>query len=428
MKIDERIQALLIYLDEQGYETYLVGGAVRDALLNYPIHDYDILTKAPFAVVQSFFPNDCWVSFRKGNTVRLACATLSLDVCFLEEDLIAHLKKRDFTINTILYHPTKGYIDWLGGRMDLVNQQIRPADTAEVVLDRDPIRILRAIRFQAELNFSLDPVLKEVLFLKKDRLLTVSKERIQQELNRILLSEKPSGVLKEFLPVFATFLPPLDQTLDFPQENPYHSYSVLDHILKVVDATPPQLVLRLAALFHDIEKPACYSKDEKGIAHFYGHDRLSSQTAFCRLTDLRYPKRIISSVVRLIAYHDDRPASDDLSLRTFLYRFGTKDLDLLFLLKKADIIGQNPALQYRLCSLVEIHRRLRHFIETKQYVTKKDLAIKGEDLLRLGFCGKAIGQLLEELRKKVCLNELSNQKEVLWQEAKTYKKADVRFG
>lgn len=85
----------------------------------------------------------------------------------MEEDLIAHLKKRDFTINTILYHPTKGYIDWLGGRMDLVNQQIRPADVAEVVLDRDPIRILRAIRFQAELNFSLDPVLKEALFLKK---------------------------------------------------------------------------------------------------------------------------------------------------------------------------------------------------------------------------------------------------------------------
>lgn len=430
--LPKTVETIIQRLEESGYSAYVVGGCVRDSLMGRVPHDFDICTNAlPERVMQIFSDLTCVPTGLQHGTVTVVWEKEPFEittyrtegeyrdsrhpdrvsfVATIEEDL----SRRDFTVNAMAYHPVRGLVDPFGGKEDLSRRVLRCVGDPEKRFTEDALRILRGLRFAACYGFSLEETTAAAIIKLAPRLHFVAAERIREELDRLLMGKYAGSVLLPYRSVFAEILPELKPTFDFEQHNPHHHLDVYGHTVQAVVSGEERLPVRLALLLHDIGKPRCFSRDEKGIGHFYGHASVSAAMAEDILNRLRYDRRTVERVCLLIRYHDGVILPEEPRIKRWLSRFGEEFLRQLLLVKAGDNLGQPPSLAaQRLKELSELHRIIDRVLEKEDCFSLRDLAINGNDLLDMGYTGKRIGEGLQWALEAVMDGRLENERDVL---------------
>ena len=423
--VPKQVLFIIDRLQEHGYEAYAVGGCVRDMLLGREPHDWDITTSAKPEQVKAVFKRTIDTGIQHGTVtvmvdhIGFEVTTYRIDGEYLDgrhpkevvftPELREDLKRRDFTINAMAYNPNEGIIDLFGGKDDLEAGIIRCVGRAEDRFHEDVLRIMRAVRFAAQLGFEIEEETWNAIIRVAPDLKKISAERIQAELTKLLLSPNPGHFRKLYESgITAVILPEFDRTMDCEQNCPYHCYTVGEH-------TPDKLPLRLAAVLHDLGKPICKTVDEEGNAHFMGHPEVSRDIARKVMKRLKYDNHNLDITCRLVACHDYRIQHTDRAVRRAIYKIGPDIFPDALALMRADAQGKNAqtkeeALQH-LDAIEEIYRKI---LVAEQCVSMKTLAVSGKDLMEAGMKpGKEMGEVLNQLLMHVLDYPEDNQKEVL---------------
>lgn len=415
-KFPNQVLTALALLEEHNYEAVVVGGAVRDFFLNKEPHDYDIATNATVEQMYGIFKNYKVIDTGlKHGTLTIHLDHFPLEITAyrgttntLKEDLYL----RDFTFNSMAMNKRYELFDYYNGKNDLENGIVRCNNDKTFI--NDPLRILRAVRQAGKYNFKIDESTKKLMNRDAQLLNKVSKERISSELSQILMCNNASNLIKENTSIFTLIIPELKETIGFIQNNPYHNYDIFDHTLKVLENTPINLELRLAALLHDIGKVKCYEEDEEHIGHFVGHQEISKNMAFDILKRLKYDNSTIEIVCKLIEFHDYKLSANKKSIRKLLNKFDDERIDLLLELKKADILGQNSKYNDRLVVIEDVKKLLVQIFNEEACFTLKHLKINGNDLISLNIKkGILIGEILNDCLNNVIEGTLNNDKNEL---------------
>lgn len=434
-------EQVLKTLENAGFKAYIVGGAVRDSVMGITPSDYDIATNARPNQVKAIFERTIDTGLRHG-TVTVVCNKTGIEVTtFREEgeykdmrhpenvsyvdDIETDLKRRDFTINAMAYSLKYGFLDCFGGISDIEKRIIRCVGDSEKRFKEDALRMLRAVRFAACLDFELDydamTAIKKCAVLIKN----VSSERILAELNKILLSDHPEKLkLLYKTGLMRYIMPKLSDCFLTEQNNKYHIYNVGDHITASVCNTPKDLILRWSALLHDIGKPVCQSRDANGIYHFYGHHRESMRIANDLLHKLRMDKDSIHDILVLIENHDVHMDSSPTAVKRMLARTGETLFFKLLELQEADNMAKNPLyIKDRLAKIRKVREKAQRIIAEGQPYTISQLQINGRDLIKLGYkAGREIGDTLKFLLDEVLIDPSLNNREYLIKRAVSLKR------
>lgn len=441
MRLPENVMNILNRLYEGGFSAFVAGGAVRDMLIGRTPHDYDIATNARPKEIKALFPRTIDTGIKHGtvtvveNKTGYEVTTFRCDgeysdgrhpnsVEFVREPR-EDCARRDFTINAMMYSPHDGVLDFFGGQEDIKSGIIRCVGISEERFKEDALRMLRAVRFSAELSFDIDDetyraIKKCALLIKK-----VSNERILDELNKILLSENPHYIGKlHNCGLLRYIMPEVECCFGEPQKNKYHIYDVGEHIMHTVKSTPADLVLRWAALVHDIGKPACSSRDEDGIIHFYGHHRESCRLAVDLLHRLRMDNETIREIAVLVENHDVRIEPSLPAVKRMMSRTGEALFEKLLKLQIADNMAKNPVhFPEKKARIESVYRIYKEILAERQPYLISHLAVNGKDLIRIGYRpGREIGDTLKRLIDEVIINPSLNNREYLLKAAKEYKK------
>ncbi len=441
IQVPEKANYIIKTLTAAGFEAYAVGGCVRDSLLGRKPQDWDITTSARPEQVKALFARTVDTGIQHGTvTVMLdregfEVTTYRIDgkyedsrhpreVVFtpsLEEDL----KRRDFTINAMAYNEEKGLVDLYGGINDIRQGVIRCVGDPGQRFGEDALRILRAIRFSAQLGYRLDESTKEAIKRLAPSLENISAERIQAELVKLMVSPHPDYLREAYkCGVTKVFFPEFDRAMETEQNHPHHCYSVGEHTLHSLLEIEPDRVLRLTMLLHDIGKPAALVKDENGITHFQGHAQIGAEMARTILRRLRFDNDTVNRVCTLVMYHDyGNTAEPDIrALRRAVNRIGQEAFPGLFLVKRADILAQSGYMrQEKLEKLDRWQQLYRELTEKRQCVSLKTLAVTGSDLIGLGMRpGKELGSTLNRLLEQVLDVPERNTREYLLAEARKW--------
>ena len=334
----------------------------------------------------------------------------------LEEDL----KRRDFTINAMAYNEQTGLVDLFGGIQDIEAGIIRCVGDARARFTEDALRIMRAIRFAAQLGYRIEGETREAISELAPNLRQISAERIQVELTKLVNSAHPETMRTVYdTGVAAIILPEFQEIMETAQNHPHHCYSVGEHTLCAMQQVERKKELRLTMLFHDIGKPQCLTVDEEGIAHFYGHAQVSAEIARKILRRLRYDNDTTNTVYKLVLYHDSIGGEDPTRcmVRRAMNKIGEDIFPMLFAVRRADILAQSETFQEeKLKSLAEWQALYEEILERKECVSLKTLALTGSDLIALGMKpGKALGETLHEMLELVLDHPEYNTREYLTQ-------------
>lgn len=429
----EAAEQIIQTLHQAGFEAYIVGGCVRDAVLGRTPDDWDITTLARPEEVKALFRRTVDTGIQHG-TVTVMMGDTGYEVTTYRVDgkysdhrrpetvtFTASLKedmaRRDFTINAMAYNRDEGVIDHFGGLADLEAGRIRCVGEPKERFDEDALRILRAVRFAAQLDFSIDPRTQEAIRGQAGFLREISAERIQAELNKLLMSGHPERLKEAYeLGVTAVVLPELDRMMETPQNSRHHCYNVGEHSLAVVKEVPAGKALRWAALLHDVAKPLMRSTDERGD-HFYGHSEKGVELAEEILKRLKFDNATTERVKRLVLWHD-YGMGDTPSLRSFrkaLSRMGEDLFEDYALLKRADILAQSDYMrEKKLLALEKLQEYYEEVKSRQQCLTIKDLKVTGRDLIEIGMKpGKEMGETLRYLLECVLEDPDKNDRETL---------------
>ncbi len=432
IQLPGKVKCIIDTLEEAGFEAYAVGGCVRDSMLGRKPQDWDVTTSASPWQVKELFPVTVDTGIKHGTVTVLIghegfeVTTYRIDGEYEDKrhpkevlftsDLLEDLKRRDFTINAMAYNEKKGLVDAFGGAGDLEQKKIRCVGNPIDRFTEDALRLMRAVRFAAQLGFSIEGQTKAAIPSLAGNLSGISAERIQSELVKLLVSSHP----EEFRTLYETgmtrvFLPEFDAMMATPQNNQHHCYNVGDHTIAALGYVRPDKVLRLTMLLHDVAKPVCQTADEEGIFHFYGHPEQGAQMAKEILQRLKFDNDTIGKVTALVRWHDHRPKLEEAFVRRAIHRVGPKQYPALFEVKYADTMAKNQyKREEKLAYLAEYQRIYREIIEKKQCLGLKDLAVNGKDFIRLGMePGKELGNTLERLLDHVLEFPEDNTKEVL---------------
>ena len=423
-------------LQHHGYEAYIVGGCVRDAVLGRNPSDWDITTSAKPLQIKSIFNKTIDTGLKHGTvTVMMEkegyeVTTYRIDGTYedhrrpnevtfttsLREDLM----RRDFTINAMAYNDKDGLVDLFGGIEDLEKKMIRCVGKADDRFDEDALRMLRAIRFAAQLGFEIDEEAKNAIRRKYRFLKDVSAERIQVELTKTLTSPHPELLKTAYeLGMTSVFLPEFDEMMETSQNNPHHKYNVGDHTIEVMKNIQADKVKRLAALLQDVAKPVTKSTDNAGVDHFYNHYKKSAEMSEEILRRLKYDNHTMKAVKHLIEWHDFRWDDESYAgikkVRRLVSKVGIDAFEPLLELQRADILGQSSYRQdNKLKVLDEVMEIFQEVKRNHDCLTIKDLNIDGVDLIRSGIpAGKRMGIILERLLDMVIEEPKLNQRPVL---------------
>ena len=414
-------------LQQAGYEAYVVGGCVRDSVLGRRPGDWDITTSALPSQVKALFRRTIDTGIQHGTVTVMdgregyEVTTYRVDGIYedgrhpknveftssLEEDL----KRRDFTINAMAYNDAEGLVDCFGGMEDLRRGVIRCVGCARERFSEDALRLMRAVRFSAQLGFAIEEDTLQAAKELAQTLSKVSKERIQGELNKLLTSPHPdyfrllyeTGMTKVVLPEF-------DRLMELPQRNPFHRYTVGEHTLKAVEAAPPRLIPRLTMLLHDVGKGWTGTTDEQGCDHFYGHAQASRQWAEGFLRGLKYDNHTIQKVCLLIGWHDYALHADKKAIRRLMNKVGQENFPDLLDVFEADTLAKSDyAISLIMPELDKIRRLTAEILKEEECVSLSDLAVKGSDLIAAGMrpgpqLGKELQRLLELVLEDPCRN------------------------
>ena len=430
--LPEKVSFIINTLMRAGYEAYAVGGCVRDVMLNRTPMDWDITTSAKPHEVKQLFGHTIDTGILHGTvTVMLEqegfeVTTYRIDgeyedarhpkeVSFTS-DLLEDLKRRDFTINAMAYNDTQGLVDAFDGVGDLKRGIIRCVGRATERFSEDALRMLRAVRFSAQLGFVLEEETRAAIVELAPNIAKVSAERIQMELVKLLTSNHPEEIRTAYeTGLTAVFLPEFDRMMETAQNNPHHCYTVGEHTLMALQGVEADKVLRLTMLLHDVAKPVCHTTDENGIDHFYGHPQKGSEMARMILRRLKFDNDTTDRVSALVRWHDDNPELSPRSVRRAISRIGLERYPALFAVKRADTLAQSMyRREEKLKYLHDYEMLYQEVMEKQQCLTIKQLAVTGSDLIEAGMQpGKEIGSVLKKLLELVLEDPELNTKEKL---------------
>ena len=430
--IPEQVNSILESLQKSGYEAYVVGGCVRDALLGREPNDWDITTSALPTEVKSVFPRTIDTGLQHG-TVTVLCGGTGYEVTTFRVDgvyedgrhpkevtftpsLREDLKRRDFTINAMAYNNESGLVDLFGGQKDLENGIVRAVGDPVQRFTEDALRIMRAIRFSAQLGYEIEPETLRAASALAPNLRRISSERIREELEKTLVSDRPellrtawaAGITKEFIPEF-------DRCMETDQINPHHCYTVGEHILKGVSLVRKDRILRITMFLHDIAKPICHTVDEEGIDHFRGHAEVGCSLAKTILQRLKYDNATIRKVTTLVKYHDMQIRLTEPAVRKAIVMTGADLFPLLLEVKLADFMSQSTfqreEKQEKFDMLRAIYGRI---VERGDCLSLRELAVNGSDLIKTGVKpGREVGNILARMFEEVLDVPEHNDKEYL---------------
>ena len=434
LQLPENVQKIITTLQMYGYEAYAVGGCVRDSLLNRTPGDWDITTSAMPGEIKSLFDKTFDTGIEHG-TVTVAfgregyeVTTYRIDgeytdsrhpreVTFtrsLKEDLL----RRDFTINAMAYNDKDGLIDIFGGKEDLQRKCIRCVGNAKERFSEDALRILRGVRFAAQLGFDISEDTKEGMRELAPTLRNISAERIQVELVKMLTSDRPELLKMAWeLKITQIFLPEFDRMMETIQETPHHMYNVGEHTLHAMKNVRADKILRLTMLLHDTGKPALKTMDANGVAHFKKHAAESEKIAGRVLKRLKFDNDTLRKVTKLVKYHDYRMEATEKNVRRAMNIIGEELFPYYMEVRRADVLAQSLyKREEKIQNLDEIEKLYRKIVALGQCVSLKTLAVNGSDLIAAGMKpGKKIGEKLEELLELVIDDPDMNTKEKLFQ-------------
>lgn len=446
LQLPAAVNMIIDVLQAHGYEGFAVGGCVRDSVLNRTPDDWDITTSATPYQVKELFSKTVDTGLQHG-TVTVMVHGVGYEVTTYRIDgeyedgrhpkevqftsnLTEDLKRRDFTINAMAYSKDRWLIDEFGGMQDLQRKIIRCVGDPWQRFGEDALRILRAVRFAAQLGFEIEENTKKAIVELAPTLSKISAERIQTETVKLLMSDRPEMWRSVYdLGITRIIMPEFDEIMETPQNTPHHMYNVGEHTLKALSLTEKDRILRLTMLLHDIGKASMRTTDANGVDHFKGHGPAGKEIAKKILRRLKFDNDTIAQVTHLIYWHDYRPAPEEKAVRRAIYKVG-EDLFPLFLkVQRADNLAQSMYLREEKLARIDGVEKLYHEImEKHQCVSLKTLAVTGRDLIAEGMKpGPQMGAVLQELLEMVLDQPEMNEKEKLlawWKEHGTCQKAE----
>lgn len=432
IQLPEKVGRIIRTLQENGHEAYAVGGCIRDSILGRDPEDWDITTSATPEETKALFDKTFDTGIQHGTiTVLLEkegfeVTTYRVDgkyedsrhpkeVTFtrnLREDLL----RRDFTINAMAYNEKDGLVDIFGGLEDLEAKIIRCVGNAKERFGEDALRILRGVRFAAQLGFDIEKDTRQGMGDLAWTLKNISAERIQVELVKMITSQQPDMVREAYeLGMTSVFLPEFDQLMATGQETPHHMYNVGEHTLHAMNNIRGDKILRLTMLLHDMGKPALKTVDEEGVAHFKKHALESEIIAGNVLRRLKFDNDTIRKVTRLVRYHDLRMPATAKNVRRAMNKIGEELFPYYMEVRRADVLAQSMYQRdEKIKNLDDIEELYRQIVKDGDCVSLKTLAVTGRDLIASGIKpGKEIGEKLDELLKLVIEDPELNTKEEL---------------
>lgn len=432
IQLPEKVRKIIETLETAGYEAYAVGGCVRDSILGRKPDDWDITTSAKPGEIKNLFPRTVDTGIKHGTvTVLLAgegfeVTTYRIDgeyedgrhpneVTFtanLREDL----RRRDFTINAMAYNDRSGLVDIYGGISDMENQVIRCVGNAGERFGEDALRMLRAVRFSAQLGYRIDEITGEAVKKLAPNLQKISAERIQTELVKLATSPHPDYLRIAYeLGITAQVLPEFDLCMETPQRHKHHCYNVGEHILHSMLGVQPDKVLRLGMLFHDIGKPQTLTVDPDGTTHNKKHPFEGEKITRKAMRRLKFDNDTIDQVTKLVLYHDYDIAPTQAGVRRAMNRMGENIFAMIFTVRRADISAQSDYMrEEKLAKVAYIEKLYQEILTRRDAVTLKNLAVSGSDLIAEGMQpGREIGETLAALLDKVLEDPDLNTREIL---------------
>lgn len=432
IEMPREVREIIEALEGAGFEAFAVGGCVRDAVLGRTPADWDITTSAMPEEVKALFPRTIDTGIQHGtvtvmkNHVGYEVTTYRIDgeyedarhpkeVSFTS-NLIEDLKRRDFTINAMAYNDSVGLVDEFDGIGDLKNKIIRCVGEPKDRFGEDALRMLRAVRFSAQLGFAVEERTRAAISELAENLQKISAERIQVELVKLLVSDHPDYLRAAYeTGITAVILPEFDACMNCEQNHPFHIYNVGEHTLQSLLHVEKDKVLRLTMLFHDFGKPLTHSKNEEGISKFYGHPAVSAELARDIMRRLKFDNDTTDKVKKLVAEHDRFIKNEPNRVRRAVSKIGKELFPYFLKVRRADILAQSPENQKeRLEELEKLQKIYGDILAKEQAVSVKELAVDGKDLLSIGVeQGRQIGEILNNLLDVVLEEPEKNTKEIL---------------
>jgi tRNA nucleotidyltransferase (CCA-adding enzyme) len=422
MEIPEFIRTAVKRLHKRGFEAYIVGGAVRDVFLGRPATDWDITTSASPEEIRSLF-HDIRNFTIKHNTVTLVYSGRHYEITTMRDSggaipaLEEDLRHRDFTINSMAYDIDDDVVlDPNRGREDILRKTIRAVGKPYERFNEDPVRLLRAVRMALELGFTIESRTMDAICTMSDRLASVAPERVRDELIKILVSRKPSQGFKILRKsgLLVHFLPELLEGF-MKKQNAHHRYTVYRHIMETMDKSPPDTIIRLTALLHDIAKPRVRQKIRGGF-RFFRHAEESARLGGEIMERLRFSKDIIHQVTNMIMLHmiDYESNWSDGAVRRLMRNIGPRDIDRMISFRRADLWAHGYQ-DEKLDSLLELEKRVKQIKRESVIKDPGDLAVGGKDVMDiLGISpGPAVGKVLNILLERVTDSPELNTKQAL---------------
>lgn len=437
IQLPQKVQYIIAQLEKAGFEAYAVGGCVRDSLLGREPDDWDVTTSAKPLQIKEIFRHTIDTGIQHGTvTVMLdhegfEVTTYRIDGEYEDSrhpkeviftaNLVEDLKRRDFTINAMAYNDRSGIVDVFGGMEDLDKGILRCVGKATERFSEDALRMLRAVRFSAQLGFSIAEETKAAIRELAPNLEKISAERIQVELVKLLVSKHPDYMRDAYqLGITKIILPELDAAFETAQNNPHHKYPVGEHLMHCLLHVRADKSLRIAALLHDIGKPATRTTDAEGIDHFHGHVEAGEKMAAQILKRLKFDNDTITKVRKYVQYHDYNVEPNARAVRRAVNKIGEDYFAPVMELRRADTLAQSSYQQQeKLERLDAVEKLYAQILEKQQCVSLKSLAVTGNDLIALGVPkGRQIGELLGKLLEEVLQNPENNTREYLLEYAK----------
>ena len=430
MQLPQPISQCIRMLEDAGFAAYAVGGCVRDDRMGIVPHDFDLCTSALPEQTEAVFSGFPQVHAGvKHGTVGVVTdfgvveiTTFRSEGTYADNrhpdwvdfvtDIEKDLSRRDYTMNAMAWSPTRGYADPFHGKEDIKNGILRAVGDPDARFREDSLRILRGIRFAARFRLSIEGETERAMFRRAPLMQNLARERVYAELCGFL-PKATAEDLARFAPILTQVIPELAPMVGFDQHSPHHAYDVYTHTAHVLEAVPEDLVLRWAALLHDVGKVPTFTRDETGRGHFYGHARKSAEMAEAILHRLKAPNAVTEQVVWLIDHHMLQLSPDRKLLRRYLSRYGREPLYRLVSLQEADMGSKGTGKHHADAHFAQIRRMLEELESEEGRLSLKALAVNGNDLKPMGLEGKQIGYCLERLLEQVLEETLPNNREAL---------------
>lgn len=433
INLPDKVSQIITTLQKHGYEAYAVGGCVRDCMLGRVPEDWDITTSASPEETKALFERTVDTGIEHG-TVTVLLGKEGFEVTTYRIDgkyedsrhpsqvtftrsLTEDLKRRDFTINAMAYNDQDGLVDLFGGALDLRRSMIRCVGRPKERFSEDALRILRAVRFSAQLNFGVESETEAAIRSLAENLNHISAERIQTELVKLLVSPHPEKIRDAYrLGITKVILPEFDAMAAVEQETPHHCFNVGEHTVQALMHIPADKVLRLTMLFHDMGKPGRKTIDGEGRAHFKGHAPVSEALAKAIMKRLKFDNDTLQKVTKLVCFHDYRMPAEAKSVRRAMNKIGVELFPYYLLVRRADTEAQSSYhKEEKRKNLKDIEKLYLEILAEGQCVSLKDLAVTGKDLIAAGVePGPQIGELLGKLLAEVLeVPEINNKEQLL---------------